>query len=157
MQADKSLDGIISYLTKEHGGNVHEKGIVAINSKSLAHGRPSYVGIRGPGFFISQNEPNQWISWDFRKMRVRPTHYTIQAGPMKSWVVEGSLDGTSWTEIDRRTDIQDFPRVGWWDVSFALANAMECRFIRLTQTSADHKGRDELSLCAAEFFGTLSE
>jgi hypothetical protein len=31
----KSLEGIISYLTKKHGGNVHEKGIVTITSKSV--------------------------------------------------------------------------------------------------------------------------
>jgi hypothetical protein len=27
---------------------------------------------------------------------------------MKSCVVEGSLDGENWTEIDRKTDNQDF-------------------------------------------------
>jgi hypothetical protein len=29
LQEAKSFDGIISYLTRKHGGNVHEKGIVA--------------------------------------------------------------------------------------------------------------------------------
>jgi hypothetical protein len=28
----RSLDGIISYLTRKHGGNVHDKGIVTITS-----------------------------------------------------------------------------------------------------------------------------
>jgi hypothetical protein len=32
----KSLEGIISYLTRKHGGNVHDKGIVTITSKSVA-------------------------------------------------------------------------------------------------------------------------
>jgi hypothetical protein len=31
----KSLDGIISYLTKKHDGNVEEKRIVTITSKSV--------------------------------------------------------------------------------------------------------------------------
>jgi hypothetical protein len=31
----RSLEGIISFLTKKHGGNVHEKGIVTITSKSV--------------------------------------------------------------------------------------------------------------------------
>jgi hypothetical protein len=31
----KSLDGVISYLTKKHGGNVQEKGIVTITSQSV--------------------------------------------------------------------------------------------------------------------------
>jgi hypothetical protein len=35
MKVAESLEGIISYLTKKHGGNVHEKGIVTIASKSV--------------------------------------------------------------------------------------------------------------------------
>jgi hypothetical protein len=36
----KSVDGIISYLTRKHGGNVHDKGIVTIASKSVKNGVP---------------------------------------------------------------------------------------------------------------------
>jgi hypothetical protein len=36
----KSLDGIISYLTRKHGGNVDDKGIVAITSKSVLDDHP---------------------------------------------------------------------------------------------------------------------
>jgi hypothetical protein len=34
----KSLDGIIQFLTDQHGGNVHDKGIVTITSKSIYSG-----------------------------------------------------------------------------------------------------------------------
>jgi hypothetical protein len=37
-----SLDGIIFYLTRKHGGNVHENGIVTITSKSVYKDKPSY-------------------------------------------------------------------------------------------------------------------
>jgi hypothetical protein len=121
MKAPQSLEGIISYLTKKHGGNVHEKGIVTITSKSVVNdnGRYPLKNVADltsdSGFnsvsdscFISKNEPGQWICWDFREMRVRPTHYTIKAIYLKSWVVEGSLDGESWAEIDQQTNNQDF-------------------------------------------------
>jgi hypothetical protein len=167
--ATKSLDGIISYLTKKHGGNVQEKGIVTITSKSAQD--PSYDGSNMPikyainriadagsalGF-ISKNEPGQWVCWDFREMRVRPTHCTIQACYLKSWIVEGSLDGSAWTEIDRQTNNQDFKN--WWNTaSFAVSKPAEFRFIRLTQTDKrPFYDDDVLSLCAVEFFGTLSE
>jgi hypothetical protein len=90
-------------------------------------------------------------------MRVRPTHYTLEAEWLKSWVVEGSLDGSSWTEIDRQTDKQDF-RYGK-PASFAVSNPAEFRFIRLTQTDKNHwtTPDDQLALRAVEFFGTLSE
>jgi hypothetical protein len=187
---DKSLDGIIAYLTRRHGGNVHDKGIVTITSKSVngntlmgfsfddavisdtASGlqqvtvRPILVPSDGPAdcgvqnvadlnpdsYFCSASGPNQWISWDFHELRIRPTHYTLSGGFLQSWVVESSLDGVNWTEIDRKTNYDDFD--AWpWTASFAVLNSAESRFIRLTQTN-----RPEcLNIEAVEFFGTLLE
>jgi hypothetical protein len=107
--------------------------------------------------FLSDDRPGQWFSWDFGEMRLYPTHYTLVACQPKSWVVEGSLDGQSWTEIDRKTNNQDFTLVGYPIASFAVSNPAECRFIRLTQTDRRHNGDNHLLLRAVEFFGTLSE
>jgi hypothetical protein len=106
MQAPESLEGIISYLTKKHGGNVHEKGIVTITSKSVNPRYPptNVADLTSDRWFNSKKEPDQWVRWDFREMRVCPTHYTITAPWLKSWVVEGSLDGESWTENLRHGD-----------------------------------------------------
>jgi hypothetical protein len=96
-------------------------------------------------------------------MRIRPTHYSITAPSIKSWIVEGSLDGGSWTTIDRQTDNQDFKdRVKsgpWKTASFAVARPAEFHLIRLTQHSSDRsgKGNNQLILMAIEFFGTLYE
>jgi hypothetical protein len=161
MKEAKSLNGIISYLTKKYGGNVQEKGIVTITSKSI----PKYpscalknvADLTSYSEFCSKKEPGQWVCWDFHEMRVRPTHYTIKAEWLKSWVVEGSLDGTSWTEIDRQTDNSDFR--DWYQntASFAVSNPAEFRFIRLTQADKNNRYNDVLALRAVEFFGTLSE
>jgi hypothetical protein len=155
-----SLEGIISYLTKKHGGNVHEKRIVTITSKSVIDNPypPTNVAdLTSDRWFNAKNEPGQWVCWDFREMRVRPTHYTIRAALVKSWVVEGSLDGASWTEIDRQRNNQDFK--GWRAAmaSFAVSKPAECRFIRLTQTDKNHDRNDYLVLRGVEFFGRLSE
>jgi hypothetical protein len=90
-------------------------------------------------------------------MRVRPTYYTIQAAWLKSWVVESSVDGEAWTEIDRKADNDDFKATAWVTASFAVSNSAECRFIRLTQTDKTHDRRDSLLILAFEFFGTLIE
>jgi hypothetical protein len=154
--------GIISYLTKKHGGNVHEKGIVTITSKSVYDYQPSYAPenvaelFTWDSTFSSEDEPDQWICWDFHEMRVRPTHYTIQALYLKSWVVEGSLDGENWKEIDRQTDNHDFMDE-YGTASFTVLKPVESRFIRLTQTDTRHYGGDQLELAAVEFFGTLSD
>jgi hypothetical protein len=92
-------------------------------------------------------------------MRVRPTHYTIKGYYLKSWVVAISLDGEAWTEIDRKTDNEDFKHGDYYCVtfSFAVSKSAECRFIRLTQTGKRHDGYDHLAIRAFEFFGTLLE
>jgi hypothetical protein len=94
-------------------------------------------------------------------MRVRPTHYTIGSLRLKSWVVEGSLDGEAWTEIDQKTNNEDFR--DWATASFAVSNSAECRSIRLAQTGKNHwTGHsvymptfDELCISDFEFFETL--
>jgi hypothetical protein len=156
----KSLDGIISYLTRKHGGNVHDKGIVTITSSDMDD-RPKYTRKNVADFtsdseFCSKDEPGQWVCWDFHEMRVRLTHYTITCWKLTSWVVESSLDGEAWTEIDRKTNNEDF-RAGLVTVSFAVSNSAECRFIRLTQTGKNHGCGDSLLIKAFEFFGTLLE
>jgi hypothetical protein len=164
MKEDKSLDGIISYLTTKHGGNVHDKGIVRMTSKSVhmdmpEKNRPQNAANLSsePGFY-SQDYPGEWLCWDFGEMRVGLTHYTIRTQYLKSWVVGGSLDGRSWKEIDRQTDNRDFNYHGFsGTASFVIADPAEFRFIRLTQTGRNHAGDDELLLRAVEFFGTLSE
>jgi hypothetical protein len=70
-------------------------------------------------------------------------------------VVESSLDGEAWTEIDRKTDNEDFR--DWETASFAVSNWAECRFIRLTQTGKNHWRHDGLFIMAFEVFGNLLE
>jgi hypothetical protein len=156
----RSVDGIISYLTRKHGGNVHDKGIVTITSLSVYHDDPEYAvrnvaDLESGSNFCSKRQPGQWICWDFRKLRVRPTHYTVKSPSLRSWVVESSVDGDAWTEIDRKMDNQDFKNGG--TASFAVSNSAECRFIRLTQTGRNGYENDHLDMTAFEIFGALRE
>jgi hypothetical protein len=64
--------------------------------------------------FSSKDKVNQWVQWDFHDHRVNPTHYSIHThnspctGPfLKSWVIEGSTDGSDWRELDRQTNNND--------------------------------------------------
>jgi hypothetical protein len=156
IQRAGSEDGILSYFRKKYGGNVHDLGIITITSKS-ADRDPEYgvKNVADEGIFISQKEPDQWVCWDFGEMRVCPTHYTIRAGYLKSWVFEGSVDGESWTEIDRKTNNRDFK--SWNSAPFTVSTPAECRFIRLTQTDKNRNGDHILWLSRVEFFGILYE
>jgi hypothetical protein len=162
MKELRSLEGIISYLTQKYNGNVFEKGIITITSKSVYSDHPKYALKNvadlndSDSHFWSKNEPGQWVCWDFRDMRVLPTHYTLRSAWLKSWVLEDSMDGENWREIDRQTNTQD-SNAAWRMASFAISSPAECRFIRLTQTGANHVSRDDLYLRALELFGTLLE
>jgi hypothetical protein len=161
LRKGKLLNGLISYLTWKHRGNVYDKGIVRITSKSVYSDGPgnavrNAADPASESFFTSKNEPGQWICWDFRDRRLRPTHYAIKNYGLKSWVVESSLDGENSTEINRKTDNKDL-KYGWRTASFAVSNSSECHFIRLTQTDKRHGGKDFLFIGAFEVFGTLLE
>jgi hypothetical protein len=162
MKEEESLDGIIAYLTQKHGGNVHEKGIVILTSKSVftddPNARnctlPALVDLQSRPWFVSKGKPNQWVCWDFREMRVRLTSYTVQGFYLNSWNLEGSVDGKDWTEIDQQRGafLKDMVKG-----SYTLACPAECRFIRLTQVGENIMNGLNLGMRAVEFFGTLLE
>jgi hypothetical protein len=96
-----------------------------------------------------------------------PTHYTIGTygyGPggahLKSWLVETSVDGENWREVDQRG--------GRWfgnkqlngerfTATFPVADGGECRFIRLVNIGRNHSWSDLLWISAWEIFGRLIE
>jgi hypothetical protein len=56
------LQVIISNLTRRHGGNVHDKGIVIITSKWAGDGaKRNAADLTSLSFFNSKNEPGQWV------------------------------------------------------------------------------------------------
>jgi hypothetical protein len=60
------LDGILTLLARKHGGNVHDKGIVTITSKSVYAADPVYsvrnlADLTSMSYFHSADGPGQWI------------------------------------------------------------------------------------------------
>ena len=166
----KPLDGIITYLTQECGGNVCRKGVVEITVSSgtmpealVKIGSHSPYAM-GPDF-CSDNEPDSWICYDFKEMRVTPTSYSI--GPSGwgacpvSWVLEASNDRDGvWTVIDRRENIDELRRSqdkgGDKGCNFTISGTDgSFRFIRLRQTGKNDRKRDSLIIGWLEIFGTL--
>jgi hypothetical protein len=107
-------------------------------------------------FFCSEDKPGQWISWDFKALRIAATHYTIRALWLKSWAVEGSDDGASWTEIDRRENNSNLNLNATAVKTFAVARSGSFRRIRLRQTGPNHYGDNQLLLSAFELFGAVA-
>jgi hypothetical protein len=152
------LKGIICELTRKHDGNLHDKGIVLLTSKShLSCNVKNLVDLASHSDFTSSDEPSQWVRWEFPAKLVRPTHYTIQSAgcyQLKSWLIEGSMDGESWTELDRRKNDSHL-KANFAIHSFDVKSLLECRFLRLTQTGKNDDDTNNLSFCSLEIFGSL--
>jgi hypothetical protein len=168
-------DGIIGHFTRECGGNVHDCHVVEVTSSKPGTSNPAYAAkvvgdLRTTTCFFStsrkkeENIPhtrNNWICYEFKKAIIIPTHYTIRSfdgGPgnwhLKSWVVETSLDGRDWQEIDYKEKCEDL-NGSCSTATFPVAGAGPCRFVRLVQVGRCHQGGDGLCLSAWEIFGTI--
>jgi hypothetical protein len=160
------LSGIINHLTSRFGGNVHDRGVVNITANRVASDSPGYAAknvadLGTDSFFHSVNEPNQWICFDFKEMKIRPTHYSIRmhsSGPnsfhLKNWVIEGSTDGTSWHELDRRENNTDLNN-SYAVKTFNICKVDTFRMIRLRQIGLNHRNDNLLLFTAFELFGSL--
>jgi hypothetical protein len=157
---DSPLNGIIAHLTRIHGGNVHAKGIVNV-SASATHSRyaaQNAVDLDQQNYFHSVIEPHQWLCYDFKDLRVQITHYSIAAHTsnlfLRSWVVEGSNDGSAWITLDERKDNSD-AHASHPIATFKVTRDMSSRYVRLRQTGKCGEGSDCLVLFGFEVFGVL--
>jgi hypothetical protein len=145
---------------------------VNITANRVVGDSPSYAprnvaDLCSDSYFHSVNEPNQSICFDFKMMRVIPTHYSIRAyssGPgcnhLKNWVIEGSVDGQSWDELDRRendSDLNSSHAVKTFSVSDSKPKSKSGPFqmIRLRQIGPNHNNYHYLIFTAFEIFGSL--
>jgi hypothetical protein len=158
------LCGIIADLTEKTEGNVHEKGVVNITSKTTqdVNSLKEIVNLQANTYFWSRDGPGQWICLDFRAKRVQITQYAIRSSPqhrrgshhLRSWVLEVSQNGTNWTLIDRHWNDTELNNKG----AIKNCHVIEgppIRFVRLRQTGPNHADAHYLILGAIEFFGRL--
>jgi hypothetical protein len=166
------LNGIIAYLTRKYHGNVHTKGIVATTGHDCVSDHSSQAPSNAAdlmlaNYFHSKCEPNQALMYDFGDRRVTLSHYSIHsrynAGEndyyLQSWVIECSVDGVSWVEVDRHDE----------DRTLNFRNPVHCftvphgesntRFVRLRQTGPNQYSTPDhrLIISGFELFGALSE
>ena len=163
-----SLDGIIAHLTRECGGNIHDKGIVEIGASSWYNDcePKNAADFMTKSWFCSGPRENSYIYYDFKERRVIPKGYSLKCAGQregsnpKSWVIEVSNDETKnvWKEIDRRDNIKEL--IGkYTSMNFKISHVPResFRFLRLRQTGKNSDGNDQLKLVSLEIFGTLIE
>jgi hypothetical protein len=157
-----SFDGIISFLTRQHGGNLHDLGIVSVTSSGVysSYLVKHVVDFNGSSTAATKNEPNGWICLDFKEKRVNVHHYSLRSRNdydshhLTNWIVEGSIEGTEWVELDQQNNCRDLVGLNR-SKTFPGSGTGFFRLIRLRQTGKDSSGHDFLTVSAIELFGVL--
>jgi hypothetical protein len=158
------LNGIIAYLATKCDGNVQQMGIVKVTSSSHYSCREptNVVALTDESYFYSNNEPNQWLAYEFITIAVLPKGYSIRTRQfgggchLQSWVLEASRNGADWTEVDRRVDAKDLDETGVCRY-FAVGHPIPARFVRLRQIGPNSNGNHHMTLSRFELFGEIRE
>lgn len=162
------FNGIFSYFRHNH--SIKEE--VEVSCLSLNHGSPeSLLDINNSTYsYCTNDRQNSWICFEFKKRKIRPSAYTIKStynskgmDHLKSWIIEGSVDGFSWKKLDEQKNcsllngenlVRTFPiNVDVDDFEFDDEN--EFKFLRIKQTDKNWHNRHYLEICAIDFFGKL--
>jgi hypothetical protein len=160
------LKGIIHHLTLECGGNVHDRGVVAITADRPANDSPgcaakSIADLEANSWFHSAHAENMWVCYDFKNMKVILTDYSIRSrcdsasNNLKSWVIEVSNTGADWTEADRRENRDDLCAQNVVR-SFSVSKPSTGRYIRLRQIGPSNNGGFYTLISGFEVFGALT-
>jgi hypothetical protein len=166
------LEGIISYLSDKCGGNVHERGIVTITghdcySDNLCHAAFNAADLKADSYFYSKNERNQSLTYDFGDRRIQVSHYAIRSRHnggvndfnLRSWVIESSIDGDHWIEVDRREDDSSLNGRNLTQLFKVCGESVQSRFVRLRQIGRNHSSTldHKMVISGFELFGLLIE
>ena len=164
-----TIEGSGNCQGRECGGNVHDKGIVNVTASSVyssCHPKGA-VDLGTNSTYVSNNENDSWICYDFKERRMIPKSYSVRSNGfwpgrnhLKSWVIEVSNDGSSWTEIDRRDNNNDLHgKYATANFRISMVPSEGIRFFRLRQIGwgnciglARHRVRVPLQITSLEIF-----
>ena len=158
------MHGVLWVLTQKCGGNVHKKGIVNITSSTTDYNQPYDVANENwNDYWYSKEESFPWLCVDFKEISIKPTNYTLKTfncgsgySHIKSWVLEGSNDGISWTVLDAQTNcsLMNQKRA---TIIFNCNGEESFHKLRIKMTGRNHHNGTYMCLAGIEFFGTIKE
>lgn len=166
---DFAGDGIIAHLATDDGQteyvNPALKGYLTISASSIATDSDPKEAIVGNQTVrcVSNTEPDAWMAINFRNRRVKPAHYTLRhysswgTEALRNWVLEASVDGTSWIPIS--THVEDTALLGQGDTqTWAIPQSSKVvpyQHFRIRQTGPNSNAHNYLALSGFEIYGTL--
>jgi hypothetical protein len=149
------FQGIIAYLSDQYGGNVHDRDVVKVTSKSHSepHLAKNVANLNSIEGFWSKDSNDEWICYDFKERKIVVTDYSISNSGwtpyLVSWLLEGSVDGEAWIILDEKRQCREIDgamKVG----TFQVGKKQIVRFVRIRNL-----GGSWLGLTKFELFGTI--
>lgn len=116
-------------------------------------------------YFYSARTTGNWLCLEFKNYLVIPSAYTLRTGSfgttgghLKSWVLEGSIDNSNWTEIDQQNNCS-YLKGSLLFHTFQIDNKNNDKFkyLRVRSTGKNWSGNVSLLFEAIEIFGKLIE
>lgn len=161
----KEFKGIINYLTKKTGGNIHDNHTIEITSNSISNHPKYLLDFNKNNCYMTQSsEKNAWICFDFKKMKIEISNYSIKSHSfdinsthIKNWIIEISDDGENWTKIDEHSNY-DGLNGHYISKTFSVEPNEFSRFCRFRHTG-EYYGYPNwcLAFNSIEFYGRLKE
>jgi hypothetical protein len=162
------LDGILSSLSRDIGGNVHDRGLVFVSASSQYWSDcPVQLivdfnsSLRG---YATADTPKSWICIEFKQHLIKPTHYSIRTrtdsdgNHPRSWILEGLKfqDSEDWITLDCQVSNCELTGVNTVRL-FSIEKVQEVRSVRLRLTGPNSHNYHHLVLKSIELFGELSD
>jgi hypothetical protein len=160
-QPSSPWSGILSFLSSQCGGNVHERGLVNLTSSSDGYNRCHQIANHGwNDYWYTNSSPRSWVQFDFNDSSVCLTNYILKsdgnnANHLLQWKIEGSNNGNKWECIDFRNTQDLNGKFVTKTFKCSSPSSHFHRFIRIMQTRKNAYGNDHFMLCNIEFFGLL--
>jgi DNA gyrase/topoisomerase IV subunit A len=129
-------NGIISSLRQNDPNPV----LLTSSSNDSSSCPPENILKRDDNYWISKNEQNSWILFNFKNKQISPSGYLIRNKAdgnyifsPQGWKLEGSNDQSKWITIHEVQDCQKF-RSNDQEASFSCQTDQFFSFLRFTQT-----------------------
>lgn len=168
LNGNNYFSGILNFFKSKSLGKIERE--INITSSSVYYNqencKPSNVVLfdDDDNVFLSENQPNSSISFDFRDHRIIPSNYTIKSSDPsrhngdhpKCWIFEASNDNDSWETLDSQDNctqlngpnlVQSFP--------IKKKTSKEFRYIRLRSTGPSWSGENHFGFDSFEIFGSM--
>jgi hypothetical protein len=161
-----TTEGVFSLL-RQKTPNLTRADVVRVTVSGTGQGDPATLIAGDDGRrWYSRDDPESWVAFEFPRHRIFPTGYQLvveaameDAGQPKSWVFEGSRDGTGWRTLDERRNDATLNSAGRTVGRFACARSGPWKFLRITQTERNRFRRvsEHLLLYGVEIFGDIED